>query len=427
MRIDHINAYLDGGAGVASRRLHRGLRAAGIDSHYWSVEGSPGGRYGHDAECFHALPWGTAAGARGSRGRHGWRWLKERLLRSYYRRGRPQRFGIYSGPIRPYDTRHDPRSMDGDVLHLHWVSRIIDYPSFFASLPPGLPVVWTFHDMQPFTGGCHHALDCSAFEEACGSCPILGRPGPRDLSFRDHGIKRQALGDRPIHVVTPSRWLELLARGSGVLGPKCTFRTIRNGIDPAAFFPVEKRAARAALGLPPEGLIVAYGAESLRNEPKGVREYLEALRQLAQIGGVIGLVFGKDSPPEVDPAVKLVNLGFLSDVSRQRLAYAAADVFALPSHAETISQTAVESLACRTPVVAFAVGGVPEVVRDGETGLLATPRDATDLAAKIRILWEHPELRARLAARGAELVREEFEVATQVAAHETLYRGLAQA
>ena len=419
VRIHHINAYLEGGAAVAARRLHHGLLAAGLQSCYWHDDPR-----GPDDPHYRLLPWQmpglqqpTAAW------RAWWRWARERVLRTRYRKGRPQRSGMYSGPVRPYDTPLTGDLAACDLIHLHWVSQIIDYRSFFASLPPHVPLVWTLHDMQPITGACHHAFDCDHFRVGCGGCPILGRPGPHDLSARDHAIKRRALQGRQLRIVTPSRWLEQLARGSGVLPERCEFHTIRNGISLEQFFPLEKAAARRELGLPPGGLVVAYAAESLKNEPKGIREFLQALARLPQRCGVTGLLFGKDEPPAELATIPLVKLGFLTDPAEQRRAFSAADIFALPSHAETISQTAVEALACGTPVVAFDVGGVPEVVRHGETGLLARPRDADDLSRKFLTLADDPALRTRMAAAGLALVQREFEATVSVRQYQDLYES----
>lgn len=422
VRIHHINAYLNGGAGVASRRLHEALLAEGIESRYWHSD--PGAvAAGLEPEAAHRLPWGPPAcwqiPAALSFAR---RWLHERTLRSFYRRGRPARFGMYSSPARPAATPLTGGLEACELLHLHWVSRTIDYASFFASVPEAMPVVWTLHDMQPLTGGCHQAFDCDRFRDACGDCPILGRPGPRDLSRRDHQIKQRAVAGRPMHLVTPSRWLESLARQSSIFDPACTVQTIRNGISLEDFSPLDKAEARRRLGLPEQGLIVAYGAESLQNEPKGIREFLEAISRLPSRCQVRGLLFGNDQPPAGVATVPLINLGFLATAEAQRVAYSAADIFALPSHAETISQTAVEALACGTPVVAFAVGGVPEIVRHGQTGLLARPRDAEDLAAQMLVLAEDAAHRHRLAAAGGRLVHDEFTVAVQVRRYLELYR-----
>ena len=424
MRIHHINAYLEGGAAVASRRLHHGLLAGGIESRYWHTDSHWQTTAGADAASYRLLPWGmpslqqplalTAAALR---------WSRERTLRTIYRKGKAERSGMYSGPVRPYDTPFSGELAVCDLVHLHWVSQTIDYRSFFASLPPATPIVWTLHDMQPITGACHHAFDCDRFTARCGRCPILGRPGDHDLSFRDHAIKRKALAGRTLTIVTPSRWLEQLARSSSVLPDGCRFHTIRNGISLDDFYPLEKAAARRELGLPEDGLVVAYAAESLRNTPKGIREFLEAISRLPPRCRVTGVLFGKHEPPAGIATVPLVNLGFLTGPEQQRLAFSAADIFALPSYAETISQTAVEALACGTPVVASDVGGVPEVVRPGETGLLVQPRDAAGLAEAMRTLADDPALRARMAEAGKRLVREEFAVGLQVRRSRELYEA----
>jgi glycosyltransferase involved in cell wall biosynthesis len=424
LRIHQINAYLEGGAAVASQRLHHGLLADGMQSLYWHTDARWQAAAGSNAASYRLLPWGMpslrqplalAAAAL--------RWTQERWLRTFYRKGKAQRSGMYSGPVRPYDTPFAGELAGCDLVHLHWVSQIIDYHSFFASVPRAMPIVWTLHDMQPITGACHHAFDCDRFTASCGRCPILGRPGDRDLSFRDHATKRQALAGHTLAIITPSRWLEQLARSSSVLPEDCTFHTIRNGISLTDFFPLEKAAARRELGLPEDGLVVAYAAESLQNTPKGIREFLEAISRLPPRCRATGLLFGKHEPPSGQATVPLVNLGFLTTPEAQRRAFSAADIFALPSHAETISQTAVEALACGTPVVASDVGGVPEVVRRGETGLLVPPRDAAALAEAMQTLADDPSLRARMAEGGQRRVREEFAVEVQVRRSRELYEA----
>jgi len=422
VRIDHINAYLTGGAAVAARRLHHGLLGAGVASQFWHTETSSSGPAATSDNSYRRLTWGMPSCwhvAAFSRAVARWSW--ERALRSYYRRGGAARPGMYNGPLRPYPTPFIPAGGMPDLLHLHWVSRIIDYPSFFGSLPANLPLVWTLHDMQPLTGGCHHAHDCDRFQQACGNCPVLGRPGDHDLSHRDHGIKKAALAGRTIHIVTPSRWLERLARTSSLLPPSCNFQTIHNGINLADFQPLEKRAARRQLGLPEDGLLIGYAAESLTNKPKGIEEFLQAISRLKPENRVTGLVFGKGEPPAGIATVPLINLGFLTIPAQIRLAYAAADIFTVPSHAETISQTAPEAFACGTPVVASDVGGIPEIVRHGETGLLARPQDSESLAAQLTVLAADAALRQRLAAAGRDLVCREFEVAGQTARYGELY------
>ncbi|PYK15731.1 MAG: hypothetical protein DME55_13300, partial [Verrucomicrobia bacterium] len=143
MKIAHFTSELTGGAGVAAQRLNDALRRQGVDSRLYYESGLPlvaGCQRVFENQSFTRR--NLAALARAWRNRRN---APGCLVTSprWIRRTRLQDFG--------------PRP---DVVNLHWISRWIDQPSFFASLPLDLPVVWSLHDMNPFTGGCHHAGDC---------------------------------------------------------------------------------------------------------------------------------------------------------------------------------------------------------------------------------------------------------------------------
>jgi len=113
--------------------------------------------------------------------------------------------------------------------------------------------------------------------------------------------------------------------------------------------------------------------------------------------------------------------GFVPDV-RDRLA--AADVFVLPSRGDNAPMSILEAMACGLPVVSTRVGGIPELVSDGETGLLVAPDDPAGLATAIETLAANADLRARLGARGAVRVSEEFSIESAVQATVDVYEGL---
>lgn len=413
MIVDHFNTFLTGGAAVAAGRLHAGLLHAGIDSRLWHAPGQSSDA----AEAMRPVPWplparSLADSLRMRLGRSV-RALRLAAARQYHRRGRRRRFGAFVDARLASETPYDPSIFQGDIVHLHWIGQLIDYPSFFAAIPPGTPIVWTLHDMNPLTGGCSHAADCDGFTRGCGDCPILARPGPVDLSNAVFRVKQLAVRGTRLHLVAPSEWMAGRARQSGIVGDS-PVHVIRHPLDLDAFVPLDKEAARRALGLPTTGPCLLYAAESLENKPKGIDEYLAVLAALRDVPGLFGLAFGRGHLPEEVAGVPLRCLGFLTTAEQQRLAYSAADVFVMPSHAETISQTIVEAFACGTPTVAFAVGGIPELVRDGETGFLAPPLDAGRLAAHARWLLDHPEQRLALGRGGMALVRSEYDARRQV-------------
>lgn len=415
MFIDHINTLTTGGAAVAARRLHCGLLQAGIGSRLWY---SPQAGVPSAVPRMQPVPWPLPDGSMAKRcsrlaGQTATQ-MRLRILRSYFRGGRRKKSGGFLGVRQPVQTPFASDIFDGDIVHFHWVGRLIDFRSFFRTMPMDRPLVWSLHDMNPMTGGCYHAADCEGFTRTCGECPILGRPGPRDLSYQELAIKRAAFRGRPIFVIAPSYWMASMARKSSLFSD-CRIKVIRNPIETAEFFPENKREARKKLGLPEEGTCLLYAAESVEVSEKGIQEYLTVLSQLSKKYSVFGLVFGRGQVAKPVEGVAIHSLGFLESASQLRAAYSAADIFVMPSHAETISQTTVEAFACRTPAVAFEVGGVPELVKDGETGFLARYRDAGHMAERVAWLIDHPDARLEMGQRGLELVQTEFEAAGQIA------------
>jgi glycosyltransferase involved in cell wall biosynthesis len=211
-----------------------------------------------------------------------------------------------------------------------------------------------------------------------------------------------------------------MARKSSLFS-ECPVSVIRNPIDTAVFYPENKRLARKTLGLPEDGICLLYAAESVEVNEKGINEYLTVLRELSRSRSVFGLAFGRGEIVSQVEKAPIHSLGYLSSPSKMRMAYSAADIFVIPSHAETISQTTVEAFACGTPAVAFAVGGIPELVRDGETGFLAPLRDVGRMSEHIGWLIDHPDRRLGMGDAALGVVRKEFESSHQISRYIDLY------
>ena len=100
---------------------------------------------------------------------------------------------------------------------------------------------------------------------------------------------------------------------------------------------------------------------------------------------------------------------------------AAADIYVNPADVEGLPVSILEALSLGRPVVATAVGGVPSIIRDGETGLLVPPGDAVALAERIETLLANPELAAGLGDKGHDLVASQFSLEAMVRATEAVY------
>jgi glycosyltransferase involved in cell wall biosynthesis len=199
---------------------------------------------------------------------------------------------------------------------------------------------------------------------------------------------------------------------------------IPGGVDLSEFRPLDKRVARAALGIEQgDRVILQLGRMVPR---KGVDSVIRGLARLVREHRVEArlVVVGGDSP-DPDP-VATPELGRLMDVAidegvrelvtfagsraqdQLRYFYSAADVFVTMPWYEPFGITPLEAMACATPVIGSNVGGVKFTVRDGETGYLVPPHDSVALAERLAHLFAHPRVAELFGRKGARRVRERF-------------------
>lgn len=199
---------------------------------------------------------------------------------------------------------------------------------------------------------------------------------------------------------------------------------IHNPLDTQAFSPVDKREARSMLGLPAGRKLILFGALASTSDPrKGYDLLLTALRHLEQDHGADQdtdvIVFGGGKSGDIPGGrMKTHFLGAFHDDLSLRVVYSAADVFVAPSRQDNLPNTIIEAGACGLPTAAFAVGGIPDIVKEDETGKLAAPFDAKALAGCIHSLLvspiSHETVRSATEAK--------FSVAATIPAYLSLYR-----
>lgn len=376
MKVVHINkADTGGGAAVAMCRIHAALLKEGVDSSI-VVEQSRSG----------AQSAFSTSGSAFERGRDFAHFVAERLRILPHEKYASMRFN-FSLASDGRDVSSHPVVRDADIIHLHWVNQgFISMKGLQALAALGKPIVWTLHDMWPFTGGCHYAGTCLEFNEHCGFCPFLRDPGKDDLSAELFKLKRATYQKMNLTVVSCSQWLNTLASSSSLFH-KRTALAIPNPIDTSVFRPLDKALCRAQLGLPTDKKLVLFGAAKVSDIRKGYRYLVEALRIIANSFPSVAshtelVVFGQldDSIKDLGVEFKVHSMNFISSTERLVQLYNAADAFVLPSLQDNLPNTVVESLACGTPVVGFRNCGVPEMVVHGKTGYLAEPKNSLSLA-----------------------------------------------
>ena len=415
MKLVMLNTYDNvGGAGIATYRLHRGMRSIGVYSKLIVLQKGT-------SDPTVILP--AAPQTR----------LKRIMARFYIRKD--QRITSYlqlkgnryfSSARCPDNLVSKVNELDPDVVHLFWVNsgfmKIETLPQFKK------PIVWTLHDMWPFTGGCHYDDECRKFMQSCGKCPILESGSDHDLSRQIWDRKRKSWGNVPIVVVATSHWMAEMARSSSLFKDQ-RIEVIPNGLDTDRYKPNDKRAAREAYGLPQDKHLVLFSAfVATSDKRKGNHFLVQALKKMALAGWgdkaelvLIG-ASEPDNPPDL--GMKVHYMGHLHDEISQVLLYSAVDVTVAPSMQENLSNTVMESLACGTPVVAFDIGGMPDLIDHQRNGYLAKPFEPDDLAEGMKWVLANKARHATLSQFARSKVVERYALKTVANHYLSLYHNI---
>lgn len=285
-----------------------------------------------------------------------------------------------------------------DLVHAHNSTALV-YGAFAARLAGGVPLVYTEHDRT-----------------------FPGAPQNRVLHF--------AAGRMATRIVTVAEWLRrALMRHEGF--DRERLDVIPNGIDAAPFLaPVDRIAARRALDLSPDAPVVACVARLAM--VKNHDALLRAWRRIADVWPDATLLLVGDGPRR-DALRELAgrlslgvrHLQFLGDRHDVPAILAAADLHVLASRSEGMSLTLLEAMAAGKASVATAVGGNPEVIEDGRTGLLVESGDVHALASAVGTLLQDRSRAARMGAEAREVFQRRFTLDAMIRAYERVYEEVA--
>lgn len=293
------------------------------------------------------------------------------------------------------------RRIDPDVVNLHWLGGETLSIAQIGRITQ--PLVWTLHDMWPFCGTEHYAPDheTARWREGYRRDNRVATQGGPDLE-RWTWRRKQRHWQRPMTLVAPTHWLADCVRSSALMHD-WPVHVIPNPLDTTLYAPLARDMARHLLGIPQQRPVILFSAMGGSRDPrKGfdlLQQALLRLREQRPSGDILCVILGQEQPAQPpDIGFPALWLGQLHDDAALALAYNAADVTVVPSRLDNLPQTGTEAQACGCPVVAFDIGGLPDIVEHELTGYLAPPFDAEGLARGIAWVLEDPARRDRLAA-----------------------------
>ena len=226
-----------------------------------------------------------------------------------------------------------------------------------------------------------------------------------------------------LHIVVNSNWMKEKVN-QGILKDSLSVNVISNGVDLDVYKPINKHKAREKLGLPANETILLWGAASLGNLRKGYSYTARAMELIQNDVKIEPLLITMGNTKRMDekyPLGKVKHFGFVKDPARQALMYSAADLFICSTLADGQPQTAVESLACGTPVIAYDIGPMPELIQNGKTGFIVPEVSAESLAAVLEEALEDPEHLTEMGQSCREEAEQKYDLSEQTKKYVELY------
>jgi len=404
MKVVHLNnADTSGGAARAAYRIHKSLIDGDIHSRMW-VNFSKSGDW-------------TVKGPKGKL-RKGISQIRRHLASPVLKTMKTDNKILHSPAIFPSSWSKRINKSDADIVHLHWVGAEMASIADLGNIKK--PAVWTLHDMWGFCGAEHVSWDERWREGYTKSNRSRNEKG-FDIN-RWTWQRKVKHWKEPFNIVAVSQWLADCAQNSYLM-KDWPVTTIPNCLNTDVWMPVDKSLARNMLGLPIDVPIIAFGTYGANSEHhKGFDLLVEALKNLkSRVKDIELAIFGQaapKNPPELGFKVNFT--GHLHDELSLRLLYSAIDMLVVPSRVEAFGQTATESMACKTPVVAFGATGLLDIVDHKLNGYLAKPFESEDLANGIEYILNAQNYN-QICENARDKVIKEFDSAVVSKKYQDLY------
>ncbi len=294
----------------------------------------------------------------------------------------------------PYPSIHlDKKTIEFfeqfDVFHMHWISGFISYETIAKLSFLGKPIFWTLHDQYPLTACCHYTHGCEKYKEGCNDCPQLV-VDTHDITKYLFEVKNKYIKNN-VTIIATSNWMVEMAKNSKLYNHS-QINIIPYSIDTQVFYPKSKVKSKNALGFSEDTKIILIGAQSLNQRVKGYDQLYKTLQHLLNEENSKSLLennnlhlvtFGSNVNFVCDFPIPCKNMGFISDKGELATLYSAADVFVFPSIEEAFGLTSIEAMACGTPVVAFNICAMKDVIIDGTNGYKSEINDYSKMSENI--------------------------------------------
>jgi len=405
MKILHLSTTdIKGGAGIAAYRLHKGLLDNEIDSQMLVQRKSSKDTSvlcsNSKLEKFFAF----------------FCLASDKIVANIFG---PKNYEIVSPALFSSINLRAIDKINPDIVHIHWICGGFLSPEKIKQIKQ--PIVWTMHDMWPFSGVNHYNADEKNY--------ITG--DFENSNFLDRWtFKRKKRAWNSLNnftAVSPSKWLANEAKAS-YLFKNFKVENIPNGIDVDLFKKQDKELARKKYNLPLDKKLMLFGAVNpLSGERKGYKLLVSVIQELLKLNinkDLALVVFGSSDDNKVDFGLPTYFIGKISSEEELAIVYSAADIFIAPSREDNLPNTVVESMSCGTPIVAFNIGGMPDMIDHRINGVLVEPFNVSLMAKEISDIFNDENYYNSLTVEARKKVLNYFDIKIVIKKYLELYKSV---
>lgn len=309
------------------------------------------------------------------------------------------------------------------ITHMHWINGIINFDSLSKLVKLNKKLIWTIHDMEPFTGGCHNSLDCAQLTKECVKCPIVYPPFRKRIRNQFQKKKAFYLKDDSIFYTFPTRWM--LKQFNSAF-PKESIRStiIANPI--SSIFFDSKVEGKAVLIPSPNELVVGFVSMSLNDPLKRFDLVLRILNKASEhINKPITLV-AIGMPMKINTVmsnVKIIQPGLIIDERTILRFYASMDILISTSLSESFGLSIAEAGALGIPSLVQEGSGSSEIIMDGLNGLVA--KNESEFISKLIEFSTNLVLREKLKKNIKTYAKENWHIEKVASKYDEIYSKLA--
>ena len=364
MLVDHVTFSKTGGAGEVAGLLAKAQIELGADAQLLYLIDKD-----LRAEAFH-VPTITAAAA-----------LDKTIVSNH---STPMLISFFRSKL---NRLNQGRLRSSSIIHLHWVSGLMDHKRVRSLLDSGRKVVWTLHDMAPFTGTCHHSHGCDGFEGECARCPQVRSAFQRAVKIN---LEQKIFNgfERNLTLVSPTPWLAHRAKKSSAFRNQ-RIEVIENPIR-YEFYQGSGDVGwrqRISLRSTKDQLVFTAVASDLSNPAKGIQNLVDIFLRIRPLDQSIKLnLIGRRGEAFHSPQSGVYWRGSLGTTELIRIARES-NLLISNSVAESAGLTVREFGSLGIPTLALRSGGIEDLIQDGVSGLLAS--NESDLTEKLSKIIKH--------------------------------------